>query len=53
MGWALLHISKLKLGETVSFRPKGNSMQRPCPLGAFYGQEGKDRIGSTLHGSTY
>ena len=26
MGWALLHISKLKLGETVSFRPKGNSM---------------------------
>jgi hypothetical protein len=27
MGWALLHITKLKLGETVSFRPKGNSMQ--------------------------
>jgi hypothetical protein len=27
MGWALLHIAKLKLGETVSFRPKGNSMQ--------------------------
>jgi SOS-response transcriptional repressor LexA len=27
MGWALLHITKLKLGKTVSFRPKGNSMQ--------------------------
>lgn len=27
MGWALLYITKLKLGETVSFRPKGNSMQ--------------------------
>jgi hypothetical protein len=27
MGWALFHITKLKLGETVSFRPKGNSMQ--------------------------
>jgi phage repressor protein C with HTH and peptisase S24 domain len=27
MGWALLHIAKLKLGETVSIRPKGNSMQ--------------------------
>ncbi len=27
MGWALLQITKLKLGETISFRPKGNSMQ--------------------------
>jgi hypothetical protein len=27
MSWALLHITKLKLGETVSFGPKGNSMQ--------------------------
>ena len=27
MGWADNHIEKLKLGETVQFRPKGNSMQ--------------------------
>lgn len=26
MGWALHYISKLKSGETVSFRPRGNSM---------------------------
>lgn len=26
MGWATAHIEKLKLGETVSFRPPGNSM---------------------------
>jgi phage repressor protein C with HTH and peptisase S24 domain len=27
MGWANLHIQKLKNGETVQFRPHGNSMQ--------------------------
>lgn len=26
MGWATEHIEKLKNGETVSFRPRGNSM---------------------------
>jgi Peptidase S24-like len=26
MGWALHYIEKLKNGETVSFRPRGNSM---------------------------
>lgn len=26
MGWATLHISKLKDGETVQFRPRGGSM---------------------------
>lgn len=26
MGWATLHIAKLKTGETVKFRPRGNSM---------------------------
>ena len=26
MGWATGHIAKLKEGETVSFRPRGNSM---------------------------
>ena len=26
MGWALHYIAKLKRGETVSFRPRGNSM---------------------------
>ncbi len=26
MGWATAHIEKLKAGETVSFRPRGNSM---------------------------
>ncbi|MEM9069591.1 MAG: hypothetical protein AAGE52_13850 [Myxococcota bacterium] len=27
MGWATGHIEKLKQGETVSFRPRGNSMR--------------------------
>ncbi len=27
MGWATPYIAKLKDGETVSFRPRGNSMQ--------------------------
>ena len=27
MGWATGHIARLKEGETVSFRPHGNSMQ--------------------------
>ncbi|MBI1764144.1 MAG: S24/S26 family peptidase [Acidobacteria bacterium] len=26
MGWALGHIARLKAGETVAFRPRGNSM---------------------------
>lgn len=26
MGWASAYIAKLKLGETVSFRPRGSSM---------------------------
>ena len=26
MGWALHYIDKLRQGETVSFRPRGNSM---------------------------
>lgn len=26
MGWATQHIAKLKAGETVQFRPRGNSM---------------------------
>lgn len=26
MGWASPYIEKLRLGETVSFRPRGNSM---------------------------
>jgi hypothetical protein len=26
MGWASAHIAKLRAGETVSFRPRGNSM---------------------------
>lgn len=26
MGWATGHIAKLREGETVSFRPRGNSM---------------------------
>ena len=27
MGWAACHIAKLKQGETVQFRPRGNSMR--------------------------
>ena len=27
MGWATAHIARLQQGETVSFRPRGNSMR--------------------------
>lgn len=27
MGWATAYIAKLKLGETVQFRPRGHSMK--------------------------
>lgn len=27
MGWATQYITKLKAGETIQFRPRGNSMQ--------------------------
>ena len=27
MGWATQHIARLQQGETVSFRPRGNSMK--------------------------
>jgi hypothetical protein len=27
MGWATGHIARLRLGETVSFRPRGHSMK--------------------------
>jgi hypothetical protein len=27
MGWATGHIGKLRAGETISFRPRGHSMQ--------------------------
>ena len=27
MGWASPHIARLQVGETVQFRPRGNSMQ--------------------------
>jgi hypothetical protein len=33
MGWATHYIQKLKDGETVSFRPRGNSMQGKIELG--------------------
>jgi hypothetical protein len=26
MGWARVHVERLRAGETVSFRPRGNSM---------------------------
>ncbi len=26
MGWATVHITKLRVGRTVSFRPRDNSM---------------------------
>ena len=35
MGWATAYIAKLKNGETVSFRPRGNSMQGKIESGQF------------------
>ena len=34
MGWATAHIEKLKAGETVQFRPHGNSMTPKITSGA-------------------
>lgn len=33
MGWASHHIAKLKAGETVAFRPRGNSMSSKIESG--------------------
>ena len=35
MGWATHYIEKLKNGETVSFRPRGNSMEPMIKSGDF------------------
>ncbi|MGI9056890.1 MAG: hypothetical protein ACR2F2_13930 [Pyrinomonadaceae bacterium] len=35
MGWATPYISKLKNGETVSFRPRGHSMKSKIESGQF------------------
>lgn len=35
MSWAASYIAKLKIGETVSFRPRGNSMQGKLNLDNF------------------
>lgn len=34
MGWAQHYIEKLQRGETIQFRPRGNSMQPKVPDGA-------------------
>lgn len=34
MSWAKFHIEKLQAGETVSFRPRGNSMTPKITSGA-------------------
>lgn len=34
MGWASTHIERLRAGETVSFRPRGNSMRPRIESGA-------------------
>jgi SOS-response transcriptional repressor LexA len=35
VGWALTYIEKLRKGETVSFRPRGNSMAAKIESGQF------------------
>lgn len=34
MGWAAGHIARLQAGETVSFRPRGNSMKGKIESGS-------------------
>lgn len=37
MNWAAEHVRRLRAGETVSFRPVGNSMQ-PIYIGDIFGR---------------
>jgi hypothetical protein len=62
MGWATPYIAKLKLGETVSFRPRGNSMtgkiesEQLCtvePIADFSTLEKGDIVLCKVNGSEY
>lgn len=62
MSWATIHIDKLRRGETVSFRPRGGSMQGKvesgqlvtvAPLGPDDLVNPGDVVLVTVHGNTY
>jgi hypothetical protein len=62
MGWASAYIAKLKNGETVQFRPRGNSMQgkidsgQLCtiePVADFESLQKGDIVLCKLNGSEY
>lgn len=62
MGWATPYITKLQRGETVSFRPRGNSMigrissgQKVTvrPLGSDEGLKKRDIVLCTVSGAQY
>lgn len=62
MGWATPYISKLKLGETVAFRPRGNSMKgkiesgQLCtvePIADFDSLEKNDIVLCKVNGNEY
>ncbi|NOT60168.1 MAG: S24/S26 family peptidase [Acidobacteria bacterium] len=44
MGWATGYIARLKEGETVSFRPRGNSMQGKIESGQLCTVEPVDAV---------
>lgn len=51
MGWASFHITKLKRGETVQFRPIGNSMKPKVKSGQLVTVvplEGGPRVGDIV-----
>ncbi len=62
MGWATPYITKLKLGETVSFRPRGHSMKGKiesgqlctvAPIGDFELLEKDDIVLCKVNGNEY
>jgi hypothetical protein len=52
MGWALHHIERLRKGETVQFRPRGNSMKGKIDSGQLCtvapADAGKLRVGDIV-----
>ncbi|HVW02880.1 MAG TPA: hypothetical protein VHB77_21150 [Planctomycetaceae bacterium] len=48
MGWATAYIAKLKTGETVQFRPRGNSMQGKIESGQLCTVEPIDHTALTV-----
>jgi hypothetical protein len=52
MGWASIYIARLRAGETVSFRPRGNSMTKPgTPAHQMPGRQVENAVRTEHRGS--